>query len=667
MDKKGEKKMNDKRKFIGSWELGCMVFNSCVYKIFTKYPATYFNISGSGAWLTALYTGVIFLIILFICLRLIIPYKDIGILGIADKGGYFVGGVARKILTAFWLASVVFVLRESLFVLENVAYTQSPWWFLALFFCGGAIVTALCGGRAVYRMHSLLVPLVGIIIAFIIILATQNAYFEYLTPVLGKGVGRVFGKGLMTLFMYSDIVLVFIIMPFIRDDVKIGKTVILSASLGVLINVLVIGIINATYPKELWGEIPMYPLSKTAYFGRFWSRLDIVYLGAFIISAILYLSLALHMIIKCSDLLNPRKVAKGVGLGVFVLFLCFTLTGCYDNAEVEESAYIIGLGMDKSQNGGYILTFQISNPLENGNETEVKEMETEEEETTSLEKAENKTVNNFVVEAEDFYIGLNKLRSHLSKHPRLSHLKVIVFSKELAYEGILDETEVLYRENEIRSGTNLCLAESSENFLKGVNPSLEQSTSRYYELLFQDETLPYAPSVGLREFVISGKNIGKDSVIPIAEKEMLCGMGIFKNGTLITETDSEKAMIYKILVGKAKQIGVRAGNSSFLVTNEKSPRIKVNKGDFPDRVVAEPNIKAKLVSGNIDDGAILSGYLENKMSELLQECSRNSLDILGVKNKTKSKLLNEKEENQLNWDNVLKNITIFTNSSIKIE
>ena len=73
------------------------------------------------------------------------------------------------------------------------------------------------------------------------------------------------------------------------------------------------------------------------------------------------------------------------------------------------------------------------------------------------------------IEAPNFYLALSQLRSFLGKEPDISHLKVIAFSKELAREGLTPHTQHLLSHQEIRPDTNLCLAESAEEFLTKVN------------------------------------------------------------------------------------------------------------------------------------------------------------------------------------------------------
>ena len=656
--------MAKERRYIGSWELGCMVFNTCVFKIFTRYPNKYNQIGGSAGWITAAFTGIIFLGVLFAALTLMRKFREDGIFGVADKGGRLVGGLARKVFTAYWIASAAYGLREASAVLRIVSYNQSPWWFTVIFLVIGGGVVALCGGKAVYRMHSLLVLGIGAVGILIPALGLKYAEPLLIAPIFGEGPLRVFGQGLSTLFVYLDILFVFIILPYVRKEVKIRRTIMISAGIAVAVNIFIMVVATMSYPYELGNivQIPIYPLTKTAYFGRFWSRLDGLYLAVFITSAMLFLSLAFHMIVKSSWLLNPKFSGKTAVAGVLAVIVCFSLTGCYDGKEVEEGAYMIGLGIDKGEAFPYKFTFQLSNPLKSGSSIDSGDSEKEGEEDGE-KKEENKTVNNIVIEAEDLYTGINKLKSHLSKQPEFPHLKVIVFSKELAMEGILDEAQILYRERNIRPSVNLCMAESAEEFLKGVKPTLEQSTSRYYEMIFHDKNMPYVPVTELREFVSRSVNSGGDGVMPIADKDKLIGMGVFSDGKMVFEADGEKTLIYKILSGEAKDVAIKAGNSAFSVTCNKKPKIRA---DY-ERITIEPKIVAKLIYGSYEDSAYLSASLEQQMTDFAQECSHASADILCIGNKLRLKSLTKKGWESRKEESEISNIPVFTKSSVKIK
>ena len=671
--------MHTQRKYLGKWELGCIVFNSCIYKIFTTYPQNFGKISGSAGWLTALYTGILFLVILFLVLTILLRREKPYSLGSSSAAHTAANGI-RLLFFLAALGSAIYALRECTTVLQTVSYAHSPLWFLMFFFILAAVFTAVCGARAVYRMHSLLILPIGIVTLAIAALGLKYADPLYLAPILGTGPSQVFIRGLSTLFLYSDIIFIFLLFPHCRPEVNIRKTVMTGASAAVFVNVFLITAAAMAEPFEMGGSfgVPVYPLAKTAYFGSFWSRLDAAYLTVLILSSILYLALTLHLAALCAHGIRLHKKKKRARtfpktLSIFLIFfMIFSLSGCYDGREVEAGAYLIALGIDKGEASAYRYTFQLSNPLNMGAITDTSGMGGEnegedQEKTSSKETSEiNKTVNNIIIEDDDFYLALNQLKSHLSKEPELSHLKVIAFSTALAEEGLTDITSVLLKEREIRPSTNLCLADSAEALLTQVKPTLEQSTARYYELLFQNQNTPYAPVTELREFAACAVDSGKDPVLPIADKEKLMGMGIFQNGRLVSRADAQEAMLYKLLSGTAHHISIQAGNSLFAVTSQEKSKIEIQLKGSTAQIQIHPTLKADLIHGTLEDAPLLAAKLEEEMTSFVQKTSRLPADIIGVGKKARLQFLTETDWKNINWYTIFSNSTIFTKSNIKI-
>ncbi len=200
----------------------------------------------------------------------------------------------------------------------------------------------------------------------------------------------------------------------------------------------------------------------------------------------MHISLLLNTVIRCAK--HFTFSAKKTGSALACVLLCLTLCGCYDGSEIEEQAYIIALGIDKGENTAYKYTFQISNPLESGISTGSKK----EEKGDSAEKDSNKTVNNITIEADNYYLAGNKLKSILSKDFDISHIKLIVFSFDAASDDALAHSELLLREREVRPSTNVCLTKSAEEFLNNVKPSLRSAQSDIMSY-FSETTMCHSP------------------------------------------------------------------------------------------------------------------------------------------------------------------------------
>ena len=637
--------MSAKRKYLGRWEFGCLVFHSCFYKMFTTYPEEFFRISGTAGWLTALYTGLIFLGVFSLVLCFVKRYG-----ACIPKALIQIG---KAVLALYWLLSAAYALGEYTYVLSEVAFPRSPKWFLGGILLLGAAVTVLCGGKAVYRMHSLTVLGVGLSMTAVAVLGLKYAQPVYLTPWLGKGAGAVFGTGLSTLFFYTDSILIFQLVPECRRDVSVFRSGITGAILAVALNVALVLVSSMSHSAAL-SQVSanlIYPLTKAAYFGNFWSRMDAVYLLALTTSGFLYLSLALHLFfLAVKDMSKIPKSAKKVTAACLAGILPLSMTGCYDSREVEAAAYAVALGIDKGTEKQFEYTFQLSNPLELGGSTETTSGEAQSGEEE--EPQENKTVSNITIEEDSFYLAMNHLKSHLSKEPDFSHLKLLVFSMEVSKEGILEHASLLFKEQEVRPATQVCLTDSANKFLKGVKPTLEQSTARYYELLFRDRNTPYAPVMELREFVSRGTDGGWDPVLPVATTEKLTGIGIFQKGKLVAAMDEKAALLYSLLSGEGKEIAVPAGDSTFSVTSSGRASFELEG----NKVFVRSNLTAQILAGQEEDYSVLTEMLEEEMTNFLRETVKLKTDVSGIGAWIRSGMMEEKEWKHLNWHKTIQKL-----------
>lgn len=643
------------KNYMSKWELGCIVFNSLTYKIFTHYSESFAHYGGSAAWLTAVFSGIVFLAALGIILKIYSPASDAGLTAyIKNRCNGFASIIISAAATLYFSFGICYAAYSACTALKIISYTQSPVWYILVFFIIGAVVSAVFGEKSVRRLHSLNTLGVGTALVSIAVLSFRYADAFNIMPIFGKGISSTFGRGLATLFMYSDIAVIFFL-PKHDANYSFSKTVMLSAACAVAVNIIVVTALSLNMPYELSEKLtlPVYPLTKTANLGKFPVRLDSIYQIALISSSLLYISLALSIVIRNVKSFSLKK--RHIGAAALCLALCLPLCGCYDSKEVEEKAYIIALGIDNGYSEKYRYTFQISNPLESGGSIGA---EQKADESSTGNSNENKTVDNIIIEAADYYTALDKLKSHLSKEADVSHIKVIVYSYDVAYTDTLTHSELLLNEREIRPGTNLCLSESAENFLMSVNPTLEESTVRYYELFFRNRNLPYAPVTELRDFVGRSADSGHDAVIPIADENGLSGMGVFSNGILKDKLSGEEVLIYKLLCGTLPISGIDNNN---IIKSSKRSDISVSVYNS----IPEVNIKIYTdVNNGINFDAL--NNLCNRAEVLLYRLSEENCDILGIGRYVKKSCLTQVEWENMNWNSLYPNsrfyVKIFTNN-----
>ena len=643
---------------IGKWELGCIIFNSLTFKLFSVYPKAYSYFGGCASWLTALFSGIIFFAALWLIIIFYERYADIGIVELIKRRlGTKASNAISLIAVIYFIISFCFAIFYVCCALRETVFPTSPLWYTGAFIILGSLVTMLCGKQAVRRMHSLCALGVGVAIVGMFLFGLKFADIYNLAPVLGKGVSSVFLKGLSTLFMYSDILVIFFL-PRQNGKYSYKRTALFSAFLAVAANVLIMFAFSMNFPYEYAENIDFiaYSLTKGASFGKFPIRLDFAYLLALITSAILYCSLALCIIFN--EVKNISFKIKRAGALMMSLLICLTMCGCYDSSEVENKGYVIALGIDKGENSEFLYTFQLSNPLESGGSIGTEEKAAEK---SSGDENKNKTVDNICVEADNFFTAQNKLKSILSKRADFSNIKVVAMSEQVAAEDALSQCAVLLQEREIRPSANMCVAKSASEFLKNVNPTLEESTIRYYELFFKNRDVPYTTVVTLREFVSRSVDKAYDAVMPVVNENGLSGMSLFLSGKMCDMVDENETLIYNLLTGNIENAGFNYNSGECTISSIGKPDIRVSTDNLNPYIKITIRIKA---SENADLDKVAS-LLKNRAETFLYKTSSRGCDIFGFGRKVRSGFATQYEWESYKWDILYKNsifsVNVITN------
>lgn len=165
-------------------------------------------------------------------------------------------------------------------------------------------------------------------------------------------------------------------------------------------------------------------------------------------------------------------VKKFLILIVMLVFLSFSLYGCYDAFTLEQYAYVIAIGIDKGEENAIKVTFQFAISDSSGNGS------------TQSNKSSITTV-----ECASIDSGITMINSYISKIINLSHCKVIVISESIAESGIGEYLNNFINNIDIRPDCNLIISKSTAyDYIKNATPILTDLTARYYEVLLKSES-----------------------------------------------------------------------------------------------------------------------------------------------------------------------------------
>lgn len=315
----------EEKYMMGRWETGCLILNLLVYKLFTNLPSEFAKRGGTAAGLSAILSGAAAFALIFAITEI---YKKSGKKNITelaeDKFGKTGKYITALIMLIYLFVSAVYALREFTGLVKFISFPTAPVWFVALFFTAAMIIGISRGMNSIVRTHIAVVPSAVFLTAVVLVSAVVCGDARNLLPVLGNGAASAAAGGVRGIMMYSDIVLLFLLNPFCRSAEETAKIARKITAFSVVINIIFIITLAAVIPYPLSGEteFPVYRLLKMVYYGRFFQRIDAIYMLAVVLSGMLYLSFAVFSVClvlkQAFGLSKPRAVGAAV---VMIIFL----------------------------------------------------------------------------------------------------------------------------------------------------------------------------------------------------------------------------------------------------------------------------------------------------------------------------------------------------------
>lgn len=391
---------------IGRLELIAVVYNSVVHRLFIGYPEKNIKYAGSAGWISALLSGVLFLILLKFALKIYFSYTCIDNKINNHKNKKFT--FAKNSLAVIYLILLtVCTLFSATEKLKNVCYFTSHSVTIIIFLCAVAGIIGFYGFKSVFRLYSLSIIPIICTIFFIFGLNIRHGDIYHFLPILGNGGVNIFKGTILNMSEYMGIGLVFFIKLYDKKYNKnsgdasektteyYSKIIINTAKAAVATNVICILILSWNFsPKLAETAIPVMGfLASSGSMGSLSAHSDLLYQGALITSVILHLSFLLKVLFTCmKNILKPlkrflyskdnenivkkniecdcdpdfniasKKDIKNKRLNIrfsfkkicFLLFiLCaisFFACGCSDSSEVEQNAYVTAIGIDVNNN-----------------------------------------------------------------------------------------------------------------------------------------------------------------------------------------------------------------------------------------------------------------------------------------------------------------------------
>jgi len=301
---------------------------SNIARIFLPYPSYLAEIGGSAAWMTPLGGLVIALAGVYIVSLLLKKSPDNTIIEVTeDAFGPVIGIVLNLVTIAFFMAVSSLFVREFSEALIIAALHNTPISVISVSYMVVGLLGAYLGIEAMARTARLtyLYVLGGIAVLLTALIPQWNIHDLF--PLFGNGPLQVFGLGTYSTAAVTEIILAAVLVQAMGGADKYGSIgyrsmLIAFALLMTLMATLVLTLGRQT---SIESTLPFYKLSRNIYLGRFFQRVEAIFIiiwsviGGLKIALTLYgASVSLARTLKLPDY---RPLIWPLGLSIFILSL----------------------------------------------------------------------------------------------------------------------------------------------------------------------------------------------------------------------------------------------------------------------------------------------------------------------------------------------------------
>lgn len=384
------------------------------------------------------------------------------------------------------------------------------------------------------------------------------------------------------------------------------------------------------------------------------------------------------------------NIFKKIFIVILIIIFISSFSASYNSLNIDNSAFVVAIGIDKSTSNKLKVTFEFLATTPSG--------ESVSETTPVLNSVDCSSITN----------GINMMNAYLGRKVNLSHCKLIIFSEEIAKEGISDEIYSLINEVQVRPSANIVISKcNTRYYIENSVPSLINLISKYYDIFPKtseytgytcDATIgdffnalvcnycsPYAILGGIgtsdnnsSQTQTSDESTIKSNESPITGERLSqnIGLAVFKKDKLAGELNAIETICF---------LNIRKEVDSFLVSIP-DPQDSDSKIDIYLTLNSTHNIDVSFVNGtpyikiklefsgkiysmsrgsqyldpNVLDSISNScnSYLESQFSSYLYKTSTVfESDINGLGSYALSKFVTTTEFNNYNWLDNYKNST----------
>lgn len=313
---------------IGNIEAIFLVVMIMINHIILNLPKVLLDSCGSSTLLNIVFVTMITLCIVYFISKISKHFPSMDILDISEfLGGKLLKNIIGILFMIYFLFSSSIFLRSFCESVKIIYFPSTPVILLILLFIIGIVFTNRLGMQSIVRANLIVIPAILFSIIFIFFANMENFTVQRMFPLFGNGVSTTFFSGISNLFAFGGISLLYFIPPRLKDSKEFKKVAMTSIILSAIWLLFSVATLLFIFPSVMTTDeiLPLYLASRFIEFGRFFQRLDAVFLLIWIVSIMSYLSTLLAFVInifrKITSFQYPYITIYGGSIIIFLLSL----------------------------------------------------------------------------------------------------------------------------------------------------------------------------------------------------------------------------------------------------------------------------------------------------------------------------------------------------------
>ncbi|MGG1555230.1 Ger(x)C family spore germination protein [Paenibacillus ferrarius] len=141
------------------------------------------------------------------------------------------------------------------------------------------------------------------------------------------------------------------------------------------------------------------------------------------------------------------------------------LTGCWDRSELPSKGFVMGVALDRTDDGQFEMTTQVFKPSQG---------------LVGMRTSDKSTVN-IVTHNHTVSKAIRDIPIHLGRKTMWGHARILIISEQLAREqNVLETLDFFYRDHEPRLTTSLVIAKGKASKYLEIKPLIENTISQQF-------------------------------------------------------------------------------------------------------------------------------------------------------------------------------------------